>query len=549
MIQKLKSWEPLVTLGLLWELLNHYLFLPLVWQITTPLLKKASIPFVSFNNTAWLITHHPLIVLLIIIELITVLGLFTSELISIVVTAKAIISGSFSWKTSISQWLKHNRLLASPLILETGGLLLALAPWVSLIFKTPLFAELRLPEMLCDFLFRKPSFLFLGVIINIACLGLTIRLLPTLWFQINQQMAFKPAWRASRFKKFPVWHAAWQIGILTSGLSISISLVGLAIQNSFQSKPSLVLAGIQWGHLVTLMLGCGMFVERSLQKTRLAKRNNWLLTALLSLIFLATAINEAKWYFQPLHRPLVISHRGVNDNNDVQNTLGALVQTRSDHPAAIEMDVHETRDHQFIVVHDENLKHLTEVNKQPHQLTLRELTKLRVHEHGHTGKLVSFSHYLKVADQLHVPLIVEIKTTPADSPSMINHFNYLYGQTLIRHHAYVHSLDYQVVNKLHQLNPRLNLLYIQPYTVTNPLPSVGENMEYSTLNPHFIRQTHQLHHPIFAWTVNTNWGVTEMYFNHVDGIITDQLSKVNSTLTQLQTHPSLTQRMFVYLFF
>lgn len=549
MISRLKSWGPLVALGFLWELLNHYLFLPLVWQITTPLLKAASIPFVSIANTTWLITHRLIIVILLIIELLAVLGLFTSELISIVIAAKAITDGSFTWKTSLRQWLKHDRLLGGPLVLETGILILALAPWVSLIFKTPLFVELRLPEILLDFLFRKPIFLILGFITNLVCLSLTIRCLPTIWYQINQRMAFKTAWQYSRTKAPVVWQATWRIGILASGFSVLITLIGLAIQASWHPTPSLTLALIQWGHLIILMLSGGWFVDQVLQTQRPRWQKGWVLGGGLSLLFLGLAFTEAQWYFQPLRRPMVISHRGTNANNAVQNTLTALKETRHDHPTAIEMDIHETRDHQFIVVHDENLKHLTGINKRPHQLTLRELTKLQVHEHGHSGKLVSFSHYLKVADQLHVPLIVEIKTTPADSTTMVNHFNRLYGQTLIRHHAYVHSLDYRVIQKLHQLNPQLKPLYLQPYTITSPLLGIGEDMEYSTLNPHFIRQTHQLKQLVFAWTVDTKWGIREMYFYHVDGIITNNLSEAKQTLAKLQNHPSITKRMLVYLFF
>lgn len=49
-------------------------------------------------------------------------------------------------------------------------------------------------------------------------------------------------------------------------------------------------------------------------------------------------------------------------------------------PDYVEIDLHETRDKQFIVLHDENLKKLTGINKTPSQLTLKQLTKLTARE-------------------------------------------------------------------------------------------------------------------------------------------------------------------------
>lgn len=46
------------------------------------------------------------------------------------------------------------------------------------------------------------------------------------------------------------------------------------------------------------------------------------------------------------------------------------------------MDVQETKDGHFVVMHDANLRHLTGVNGTPQDLTLKELTNLTVTENG-----------------------------------------------------------------------------------------------------------------------------------------------------------------------
>ncbi|NRO04516.1 hypothetical protein IMAU10031_01163 [Lactobacillus helveticus] len=85
--------------------------------------------------------------------------------------------------------------------------------------------------------------------------------------------------------------------------------------------------------------------------------------------------------------------------------------------------MHETKDKQFIVIHDDNLQKLTGVNKNPHDLTLKQLTKLTAKENGHQAKLVSFDQYLKETKKLNQKLLIESKTTPNGSKKMLQTFN------------------------------------------------------------------------------------------------------------------------------
>lgn len=153
--------------------------------------------------------------------------------------------------------------------------------------------------------------------------------------------------------------------------------------------------------------------------------------------------------------PLTISHRGVDAGNGVQNTIPALQKTAKEHPDYVEMDLHETRDHQFVVLHDENLQELAGVNKAPRELTLAQLQRLTVRENGHHAKLASFDAYLAAAARLHQKLIVEIKTTSNDSKGMLQRFIAKYAATLVKHGDRVHSMNYQVVTTLRRQVPDL----------------------------------------------------------------------------------------------
>ena len=59
-------------------------------------------------------------------------------------------------------------------------------------------------------------------------------------------------------------------------------------------------------------------------------------------------------------------------------------------PDFVETDVQETKDGQFVMMHDANIKNLTGVNANPQDLTLEELTKLDISENGYHSKVSSF---------------------------------------------------------------------------------------------------------------------------------------------------------------
>jgi len=65
--------------------------------------------------------------------------------------------------------------------------------------------------------------------------------------------------------------------------------------------------------------------------------------------------------------PLTISHRGVSQGNGVQNTVESLEKTALLKPDYIEMDVQETKDGQFVMMHDANLKALAGVDAKPQE--------------------------------------------------------------------------------------------------------------------------------------------------------------------------------------
>lgn len=74
-------------------------------------------------------------------------------------------------------------------------------------------------------------------------------------------------------------------------------------------------------------------------------------------------------------KPLIISHRGSPIVMAYKIPFLAMERTIKFKPDYIEIDVQETKDHQFVVMHDANLQELAGVDGTPQEFTLAELTK------------------------------------------------------------------------------------------------------------------------------------------------------------------------------
>ena len=202
------------------------------------------------------------------------------------------------------------------------------------------------------------------------------------------------------------------------------------------------------------------------------------------------------------------------------------------------MDVQETKDGQFVMMHDANLSALTGVNAKPQDLTLTELTSLDVTENGYRTKISSFDAYLKRANELGQRLLIEIKTSKKDSPDMMDRFLNKYGNTIKQYGHQMHSLDYKVINKVVKYDASIPTFFILPYNTIFPRTKAsGYTMEYSTLDDNFIFKLWQTDKKLYDWTVNDENAISKSLRLGVDGIITDDVQFVQTAIKELQNNP------------
>jgi len=187
-----------------------------------------------------------------------------------------------------------------------------------------------------------------------------------------------------------------------------------------------------------------------------------------------------------------------------------------------------------VVLHDENLQALARRQVTPHDLTLSQLQQLTLHENGQRARLSSWPAYLRVAEAHHQRLMVEIKTTPADSADMVRRFGKQYGQRLRRDGSCVHSLDYRVVAQLRRRVPGLMVGYITPFNWVNPqaLPANFYSLQQISVSRQFILAAKQQGHAAYVWTPDSLATMTRSWELGADGQITNNLGQLRQVTTQ-----------------
>ena len=568
-----KNWlEYLILFGGL-DILNQFLVIPFFRWITTFVLQAGEIPFISYQNIVIILTHHPLVVVSLLIELICLMVIIYGEFMLLLTGFREIGLPEFSWRRMFRQTKETLSLLNFGSLILLLGYFLLIIPFADIIFRTPLLAKIQVPQFIVDYLTRNAWLIGGLTLFYLLMTMIGIRLILTMPLMAYQHLRLRAAmsqsWQMTsklRWLKFLIQIVLMTIivGSITVVFYLMIYILQVVL-DLLPGKLSLITAIFNlsilqlggevlavWAGTIILLVVVNPLTSISELATTPEHPSRGLLTSFM-LVFLviglATLANNTFYMMGTgIKRPITISHRGVTEKNGVQNTIPAMEKTSKLKPDYIEMDLHETKDHRFVVMHDENLKDLTGVNKTPHELTLKQLTRLTARENGYHAKVASFDQYLAAAEKYHQKLLIEIKTTPHDSKQMLQNFNRRYGKRILQDHDQVHSLDYSAVTKLKNINPRLTVLYIQPYNLGNPQGVAdGFSMEYSTLNQDFITQAQWQHKPVYAWTVNDTDLMKQTIYNHANGIITDNLGELNAAIKDFTGKQSYANRILNYI--
>lgn len=556
------------------QLIINFVLVPVLNFIANGINYLGDINYISYNNALYLITHKPLAVIGLVIVLLIILLLVFAQFTLMLVSFQAIKSNaSLSWRDYLKSVSKN--LFGLPFKAFGFFLLyfLIITPFGSFGMSSSLLNKVKIPQFIIDWLFQEHlplGILLIVFYVIIFYIGLRwLFVLPLMIFE-NKDIhdAIIRSWNMTKGRviyylvMFLILIAI--VSVLSAvSIGLFLGLQALIDQISFFEAIDFSMAVInmtiiQLLNYVISIYASGMAVLILLSRThtnyfypRREHRSHKWFWAILGTAIVASFVAYDIQYFNDwlLTPPLTISHRGVDDGNGVQNTIESLKETAKEKPDYIEMDIQETKDHQFVVYHDNTLKGLAGISKRPSQMTLDELTQTQIRENGKTTYIASFDDYLATATKLHQKLLVELKSVPGNKKDFVTLFAKKYRKQLVKNKDMVHSLNYNYIEGTKRLMPEVTTSYVMPFNLFG-IPFTNANaftMEYTTLNQSFIDSAHLQQKKVFAWTANDTESMDRMIFMGADGVITDNLSELKEENRSIFSDTSYSRRMMSYV--
>lgn len=255
----------------------------------------------------------------------------------------------------------------------------------------------------------------------------------------------------------------------------------------------------------------------------------WLL---LGVTFLGLWLQESQQLKVLQYHPSIqiVGHRGYV-KKAVENSLQGLRAAKRYQANAVEADVLYTRDHQFVVIHDDHLKRLAGKNQQVSEMSASDVCNLKLKQGEYHSQIVSLDSFLAEAERLKMNVILELKPTGKEDSQYVPSFIQLLAQKGLSIQIKVMSLDLETIRQVERLAPQLETGYVIPIQFGNP-PKVDVDfyaIEDFSYHPKLAKTIHEEGKQLYVWTVNAADKVHFYLQSPIDGLITDELEIVQTT--------------------
>lgn len=283
-------------------------------------------------------------------------------------------------------------------------------------------------------------------------------------------------------------------------------------------------------------------VKPRLFSFKFSKRLSLIILGGFLFMVVGNTISVTKILYQPSTQ--IIAHRGYTAKG-VENTISSLRAAKIAQADYVEMDILQTKDHQFVVMHDTNLGRLAGRNQQVSALTLAQLQEISVSAGGFTDKIPSLEEYIAVAKEIEMKLLIEIKHHGNESPDMEKRLVKLLQKEGVAEEYIVQSLEERSIARVKALDPTITTGYLVALNIGN-LPKTSADfvvIEEFSLNQRLIEQAQKAGKGIGVWTVNQEQLVRRALRLNVDGLITNEPSKAFELRATFNREKSLVQRV------
>lgn len=574
----------LVLLFIAFQTITVLLTLPLIHWIFKQVLHTAGLRSVDMKTLGGILTKPQPVALFVILILIAVLWLSFQLAVLLMAAARIRSVGSFTVRDVGQDAARLVRKLFRPSSLALLLYLFVILPLSHFGFLSAMTHAIAIPEFISGELIKSTPGLVAYSAFMIVLFVLNVRLalvLPV--FALTEASgfsAYRLSWRLTR-------HSFVSLVLAVAAL-FAAAHVGTFIVVIVASAPTLLsdLLVPQWSPLVAagglalaetagiMMIGfaitglCSLLIELlhlrlpsqpqlttvfsltrqeeedTPQESKRSKRRGSTLVALVLLVGIAllTVLNvPVMEKLQGTPATILMAHRGFVQGG-VENTIPALNAAADAGAMLVEMDVMETKDAQFVVIHDSNLGRLAGKNLNVADLTLAELTATNVKDDaGHTAPIPSLHDYLMRAKEISMPLLVEIKLHGHENPNLVRRLvAEMEGMDALDDNIF-HSLDKRSIEELKGLRPNVYAGYIMPFAGVE-IPDTSADfvvVEESSYTPGLRDDAWDKGKELFTWTVNTEEGQRIMFRDEVDGMITDSPDTALKSMNEIESETGL----------
>jgi glycerophosphoryl diester phosphodiesterase len=228
---------------------------------------------------------------------------------------------------------------------------------------------------------------------------------------------------------------------------------------------------------------------------------------------------------------LVIAHRGAS-NLAPENTLKAFMKAIELGADCIEFDVHQSKDGEIVIIHDANTFRTTGHLGLIKDMTLEEIKKLNC---GDGEQIPTLEELINLA-RGKISLNCEIK-----AKGMTQKIVEILSETDFFESMIISSFNHNELLKIKNLEPKVKIAALNPtrtgwiinwFSRKNVIKTASKNNFYAInplyliVNQKFINNAHENDLKVFPWTVDSASSIESLIKMGVDGIISNDVSRV-----------------------
>ncbi len=224
---------------------------------------------------------------------------------------------------------------------------------------------------------------------------------------------------------------------------------------------------------------------------------------------------------------MVMAHRG-SSYDAPENTMMAFENAVLAMADYIELDVHETKDGEIVVMHDASLKRTTGLNKKIWNVTYDEIKDLDAGSYFGDDEIYAECRIPTLREVIEytkgkINLNIEIKLSD-NEPHLVAKVAELIAEYELWDDCYVTSMNYEALKQIKKIDEAIRTGYVLTIAYGS-----FYNLEYcdafsinaAYVNKNIVDAIHNRGKKIFVWTVNSESKAEEMTAMGVDALITD----------------------------